>query len=103
MSEPPRTPGGPSAAAVAFESGGVTGMRQRSPSRGYRQPDPLLSAHIRPRASTSTVIVTQPVCDLFLTRKDRVLLTCSNCSLNSLCRPSRSTVVRWRLPRSSLS
>jgi len=41
--------------------------------------------------------------DLFLIRKAYDLLTCSDWSLNWFCRPSTSTVVRWRLPRSSLS
>jgi hypothetical protein len=43
----------------------------------------------------------EPEC--FLIRKAHALLTCSGWALNWLCRPSTSTVVRWRLPRSSLN
>jgi hypothetical protein len=39
----------------------------------------------------------------FLIRKAHMSLTCSDWSLNCLCRPSTSTIVRWRLPRSSLN
>jgi hypothetical protein len=69
---------------------------------------PVADRHAPPRphiegSALAAGVVTRHLAEYFLIRKARALLTCSDQPLTCLRRPLASTVVRWRLPRSSLS